>query len=641
MQKAQWMGVRTACLFLGWLHVAGCTSIQPEAIDSPARLKTLKLAELMNIEVTSVSRTATTLAATAAAVDVITSEDIRRSGATTLAEALRLAPNLQVAQANAHDWAITARGFNSASVNTGSLANKLLVMIDGRSVYTPLFGGVFWDVQHVPLDDIERIEVVSGPGGTLWGANAVNGVINVITRSAQQTQGGRASIAAGPSAVANGVVRYGGAIGADLHYRAYGQRFDGASTRRLDRDGGDDWRLTQGGFRTDYRRSDKDTLTVQGDFYEGEEGTPHTAFVNGQNTLARWTHNSSPQSEWVLQFYLDRAVLTFAQNRFRNELQTADFDLQHQLRHGQQHAIVWGIGYRHMRDEVRNSGSFAFRPDLRTMRLASAFVQDEIALRSDLKLTVGTKLEHNDFTGLEAQPSVRVAWMPPAKQMAWAAVSRAVRSPSRLDTELTTRTTVGNPDFHSETVMAYEAGYRIEPREWASLSLAAFHNRYDDIRSINQTSPQTPLFFGNDQAVKSSGIELSGLFVATSRWRLRGGFTHLRKSFRTTSSEVLPFSAAFEAQDPSHQLLVQSILDLPRGVQFDVIGRYVSEIPATPLSPRIAPYATADVRLAWRKDWWEIAAIGRNLAGHHAEFASPIAAFEIPASVQGRFTVTW
>jgi iron complex outermembrane receptor protein len=621
----------------------GCRSAFDAPADAPDTLKKMALADLMNIEVTSVSRTATTLSETAAAVEVITGEDIRRSGATTLAEALQLAPNLQVAQVNSHDWAVTARGFNGASVSTGSIANKLLVMIDGRSIYTPLFAGVFWDAQSVPLEDIDRIEIVSGPGGTLWGANAVNGVINVITKSAGESQGGRVSLRAGPFAGKAGEVRYGGAIGKDLHYRAYGQWMEGDSTRRLNTDGRDDWELRQGGFRIDQQRSANDTLTLQGDAYEGEQGTPHTAFINGQNTLLRWTHGASPRSEWTTQVYFDRAVRTFPRAGFRDELQTFDADLQHSYRPGGRHAIVWGAGYRHMRDDVRNGPSFAFLPAKRTLRLASAFIQDEIAARDDLKVTLGAKLEHNDYSGLEAQPSVRVAWTPQAqrRQMAWAAVSRAVRSPSRLDAELTTRTTVGNEDFTSERVMAYELGYRVAPNDSLSLALSGFHNRYSDVRSVNQTSPQTPLFFANDQSATSHGVELSALWSVADWWRVRGGWTWMNKDFRATSAQVSPISPPFEAQDPDAQLLLQSNVDITSNIEFDVIARYVGEIPASLLNPRIAPYATADIRLAWRTGHWELAAIGRNLGGSHPEFVSPVAPFEIPSSVQGRLTFSW
>jgi iron complex outermembrane recepter protein len=588
-------------LYVGAVALGGCRSVSdvPPASATPTALKKLTLEELMNIEVTSVGRGPAPLSETAAAVQVITGEDIRRSGATTLAEALRLAPNLQVAQVNAHDWAITARGFNGVSVSTGSTANKLLVMIDGRSVYTPLFGGVFWDVQQVSLDDVDRIEVMSGPAGTLWGANAVNGVINVITKSAEETHGPRVSLTSGTSLRTSATARYGGKIGPDFSYRAYGQRLDASSTERGGGDAHDEWNLKQGGFRTDYRPSKGDSVTVQGDFYEGRQGDPSTAFVNGQNLVARWSHVASSRSDWVAQVYLDRTARTFPTAGFREELQTADFDFQYRLAVGAEHTILWGAGYRHMRDDLRNGAGFSFLPAKRTMRLASGFVQNEYTpTGKPLKLIVGTKLEHNGFSGLEVQPSARLAWTPPGRHMAWAAASRAVRSPTRLDTEISTPTTGPNPDFAAENVAAYEIGYRVSPVDAVSLSVAAFHNRYTDIRSINQTNAQPALIFANDQEATSSGVELSGAVQAAEWWRVRGGYTYLHKSFRALTPQVLAFSEAFEAQDPSNQIILQSLMDLPRRVQFDIVVRYVDELPATLLGPRIAPYATADVRLA-------------------------------------------
>ncbi|HEX6639625.1 MAG TPA: TonB-dependent receptor plug domain-containing protein [Thermoanaerobaculia bacterium] len=635
----------TAAAMLSFLLLGACASL-PEASSAPTpvALKKLTLRELMDVEVTSVSRGPSKLSHTAASIQVITRDDIHRSGATTLAEALRLAPNLQIAQTNSHDWAITARGFNGASVATGSIANKLLVMIDGRSVYTPLFGGVFWDAQHVPLDDIDRIEVVSGPGGTLWGANAVNGVINIITRSAEETQGGRVTLAAGSFIDALGMVRYGGAIGRDFTYRVYGQFLDAGSTKRANgADAHDDWTLTQGGMRADYRKSDADRVTVQADFYDGDQGIPSTALIDGQNVMARWTHVTSPQSDWLLQFYYDRTGRRFAQTTFREELRTADLDFQHRFAAGARNSVLWGAGYRHMWDEAEDGGSFSFRPLQKTMRLFSAFVQDELTTAdAALKLTIGAKLEHNEFSGLETQPSVRLAWTPPGRQMAWAAASRAVRSPSRLDTEIRTGPTRGSADFASENVIAYEIGYRVTPAESLSLSVAAFHNSYTDIRSINQNAvPPGGFLLANDQEATTFGIELAGAFQPTAWWRLRGGFTHLEEDFRSLGPQVLAFSAAFEAQDPQNRVMLQSVMDLPRGVQLDVVARHVAALPATLLGPTIPAYTTADVRLAWSIARWELAAIARNLAGDHPEFNSPVLWYEIPPSIQGRLTFTW
>jgi iron complex outermembrane receptor protein len=628
------------------LVLGGCASLPPASIapPTPVALKKLSLRELMDVELTSVSRGPTKLSQTAASIQVITNDDIRRSGATTLAEALRLAPNLQVAQTNGHDWAITARGFNGASVATGSIANKLLVMIDGRSIYTPLFGGVFWDAQHVALEDIDRIEVVSGPGGTLWGANAVNGVINIITRSAAVTQGGTVTLAAGSLLEKYGSVRYGGTVGRDFSYRVYGQHLDAGSTIRANgADAHDDWNLTQAGVRTDYRRSDADSVTVQGDFYEGDQGIPSTTFIHGQNVLARWSHVTSPQSDWMLQLYYDRTKRTFPRASFVEELQTADVDFQHRFAIGGRSSFLWGVGYRHMWDDVHNGGSFSFLPAKKTMRLASAFVQDELTSADRaLKLTVGAKFEHNAFSGLEAQPSVRLAWTPAGRQMAWAAGSRAVRSPARIDTEIRTGPTRGNPDFAAEKVTAYEIGYRITPAETLSLSVSAFHNRYSDVRSINQNvTPPGGLLLANDLQAITFGIELAAAFQPAAWWRLRGGYTHLEEEFRILTAQVLAFSEAFEAHDPQSQFLLQSVMDLPRGMQLDIVARHIAELPATLLGPTIPAYTTADIRLAKRIARWEISAVAQNLAGDHPEFNSSGLWYEIPRSFQGRLSFTW
>ena len=381
---------------------------------------------------------------------------------------------------------------------------------------------------------------------------------------------------------------------------------------------------------------------MQGDGYQGREGTPDSTFVNGQNVIARWTHATSPRSDWIAQFYVDRTVRTLPRAGFRDELRTADLDFQHRFPLGGRQAIVWGGGYRHMRDEVRNGSSFGFLPAERTMRLISAFVQDELSAGRAMKLIAGVKVEHNDFSGLEAQPSIRLAWTPPGRRMAWAAVSRAVRAPSRFDSDFTTRTTFGNPNFESETVVAYEAGYRVRLQGSASLSISAFHNRYGAIRSLNlPASDARTVIFENDQRATSSGVELSGLFEASPWWRLRGGYTYLQKSFRSVNPLVLPASAPIEAQDPKNQLLVQSLMDLPHEVQLDAVARWIGELPATLIGPRIAPYVTADLRLARRISRWELAAIARNIGGRHPEFVSPGGSYEIPRSLLARVTVTW
>src|SRR6266487_2778710 len=345
------------------------------ASRAPSELKKLSLDELLNTEVTSVSRRPEKLSETALAIQVITQEDIRRSGVTSLPEALRLAPNLQVAQVNSHDWAINARGFNN------TLANKLLVMIDGRAVYTPLYAGVFWEVQNVLLEDVDRIEVVSGPGGTLWGANAVNGVINIITRSAKDSQGLLVTGGGGSLLQDFGAVRYGGAAGSNFFYRIYGQRFDrNNSVLANGNDAPDRWDMTQGGFRTDWYPSDANTLTFQGDFYAGsEQGVVADTTVDGQNALGRWAHVFSEESELQVQMYFDRTWRDIP-NQLAEDLKTYDFDFQHRFACGERQRIVYGAGYRLMQDRVKNTPLISFLPPNRNLQLFSGFLQDEITL---------------------------------------------------------------------------------------------------------------------------------------------------------------------------------------------------------------------------------------------------------------------
>jgi iron complex outermembrane receptor protein len=604
------------------------------------RLKQLSLEDLMNQEVTTVSRTPERLFDTASAIQVVRGEDIQRSGALTLGDALRLAPNLQVAQQNAHDWAITARGFNGAPLANNSLADKLLVMIDGRSIYTPLFGGVFWDVQQVLLQDIDRIEVVSGPGATLWGANAVNGVINIVTKSARDTQGLTVTGGAGSFLRDFGAVQYGGGS-SNIFYRVYGQRFDHDSSHLPNGDSAiDDWDLTQGGFRMDYYPTEENTLTFQGDFYSGAEGTPEDVRVDGQNVLGKWERKFSEESELIVNAYYDRTWRHTLSADFTDQINTFDLDVQHRLPLGERQVLLWGGEYRLMSGEVNNTPALSFSPARSDMQLFSGFVQDEIQLVPErLTLTLGTKLEHNDFSGFEAQPSARISWTLTSRQTLWAAISRSVRSPARFDAdEITPFLTTPNGDFKSEKVLAYEIGYRIRPIDEVTLSLAGFYNDYDDLRSLN-IGPNQPtlLVFANDQSGQSWGLEFSGSYQATEWWRFRGGYSFFGKDLDAENAFVFPGSATFEGDDPESQALLQSIMNLPENFQFDMVGRYVTSLPETFLpTPKVPAYFTFDARLAWHYKRIELALIGRNLADNqHPEFG----VLEIPRSVFGK--ITW
>src|SRR5579859_7008191 len=466
------VGSRLTCAIA--LSLCAASAAEADGPSTIVELKQLNVEDLMNVEVTSVSRHPEKLLAAASAIQVITQEDIRRSGATSIPEALRLADNLQVAQKNSHDWAISARGFNT------DLANKLLVMIDGRTVYTPLYSGVFWDVQDYLLEDIDRIEVISGPGGALWGANAVNGVINIITKSAKDTQGMYAEAGGGSQPQDFAGVRYGGALGADTAFRVYSKYFDRSAEVLANGDSASDsWRQGRAGVRVDSEASARDRLTLQGDYYDSRESeqTGGIAALSGANVLGRWTRSVSENSDWSLQSYIDQthlgdpvAPLTVSGVQFSppgtlyDDLTTYDVDFQDRFSLGARHRVVWGLGYRRTQDAVIEAPAVGFFPAVLDQNLYSGFVQDEIAFPKNLSFTLGTKLEHNDYTGFEFEPDARFSWAVSSEQALWAAVSRAVRTPSRIDHDLSEGTPPylvllkGSANFTSEALLAYELG---------------------------------------------------------------------------------------------------------------------------------------------------------------------------------------
>lgn len=622
--------------------VAVMAQTNTQLTDDIASLKRLPFEELLNLEITTVSKRAERLVDAASAVQVITSEDIRRSGASSLPEALRLASSLQVAQVDSRQWAISARGFSSTT------ANKLQVMIDGRSIYTPLFSGVFWDVQNVMLEDIDRIEVISGPGATLWGANAVNGVINVVRKSARDTQGALVSGGAGSFLNGFGSVRYGDKIGQDLYFRIYGMGFERDNTLlQSGRNATNDWFIGQGGFRADWLPSHGEVVTFQGDFYGGaiEQAAPGDTTVNGQNLLGRWRHPLSEDSDLTLQMYWDRTWRRIP-NTFSEDLNTYDIDFQHRLPIGDRNKFIWGAGYRLMADEVDNSAVLAFLPARRNLQLFSAFLQDEITVLEDrLFLTLGSKFEHNDYSGFEFQPSGRIAWMPVTNQTLWAAVSRAVRSPSRIDTEVFAPGAPpfflrgGGDRFDSEKLIAYELGYRAQLNRRVGLSLSTFFNDYDDIRS-SEPIPGAPgqTIFLNGLRAETYGVELSVTWQALDWWRLRGGYIYFRKHIFFDDS-LDSNRGRSEGNDPHHQFLVQSMINLPGHVEFDSVLRYVDNL--NQVGPSVPGYVSLDLRLAWQPTPnWEIALVGQNLLDNqHPEFGALATRQEIPRSVYGK--VTW
>lgn len=591
----------------------------------------LSIEDLANIQITSVSKKPERLAAAAASVFVITADDIRRSGAVNIPEALRLAPNLQVAQSNGTTYAISARGMNGSN---NSAPNKLLVMIDGRSVYAPLFSGVFWEVQDVVLEDIERIEVISGPGGTLWGVNAVNGVINITTRHAAETQNSLLSLRAGTRG-SDSAFRQGGSAG-DWAWRAYGKYQDVRQTELVSGAAVDDARhLAQLGFRAD-RAQGADRFTVQGAAYRGraEQPLPGSLSVDGislalgpisstgSNLTAAWTHALEGGGELALQGYIDYSkrdvIPTYAES-----LTIADLQLQHSLAASGGHHLVWGANYRHSWDQVSNGPLFAFLPAKLGQTWASLFAQDEIALADTVRLTLGARAERNDYTGTEWLPTLRLGWTPSASHSFWSGLSRTVRAPSRLDvdTYLPAQPPYllnGGPQVRAEVAKVLELGYRGQPHKDLSLSVAAFQHDYDDLRTQEIVSFDPPqLIFSNQMEGKARGIEIWSSYQAASWWRLNAGFMALHQRFTLkpgSTDEVGPGSAR---KDPSHTAQLRSSFSLAPDKDLDVMLRKVGAL----ANPAVPSYTALDARLAWRpRRDVEVSLLGKNLNGSHAEY---------------------
>jgi len=629
---------------------------------STGDLKQLSLEELMDIQVTSVARHSESILQAPASVQVITRDEIRNSGVTSIAEALRLADNLQVAQKNSHDWGISARGFNTA------LANKLLVMIDGRTVYTPLFSGVFWNDQDYLLEDIERIEVISGPGGTLWGANAVNGVINIITRSAADTQGAYAEAGGGNQLKTLAGARYGGSFGSGASYRVYGKYFDrDDEVYPSGQSAGDGWHQAQTGFRIDSTASARDMLSLHGDFYQGHAGidTGGAAQTAGGNVLGRWTHTMSDESDLNLQTYYDRTHLIDPIPRavlnglvlapaglLHDELTTYDIDLQHRFALAGRNSLVWGLGYRYTHDVVQNAPGLGFFPTTLNQSLFSAFLQDEIAIRADLSLILGSKIEHNDYTGFEYEPNIRVRWSLAQDQSLWSAISRAARTPSRIDRDLAEPAppylTIlkGGSDYGSEYVTAYEVGYkgRISPGSTASVSV--FRNDYRDVRSTSIT-PGTviPIFFANNLAGHTEGVEVSADEQLLEFWSLHAGYNYLHESLHVRPGQFDLNNALNETSDPKHRFSVRSSLSLPARLQWDAAIRWVDALVVLGsggIVSEVPAYFELDTRIAWAlSPSFEVSVTGQNLLhDHHPEYGFPSPArIEIQRSVYGK--IAW
>lgn len=636
---------------------------------TPTALKRLSIEQLMDVEVTSVSKTRESLLNAAAAVSIVTGEDIRRSGATTVPEALRFVPGLFVARETSNSWSVSSRGFSGVN------SQELLVLSDTRSIYTPLFSGVFWDVQDYLMDDIDRIEVIRGPGGALWGSNAVNGVINITTKAAQDTQGGYFEARTGTQEHVTTALRYGGQLGDNAYFRVFGKFTD--QDAELDPPGAspDNWRLGHVGFRSDWHASSQDAVTVQGDLYDGHIGlvVPSVSVIgrpspagrletgaNGGNVLGRWQHAFDAASDIQLRLYYDRTHRN--DPSFLDELDTIDLDFQHRFLLARRHEITWGLGYRLLNDRNEGRGVFELNPPSARDRLYSGFFQDQVSLGQTVRVTMGTKLEHNDYSGYEVQPSLRVAWDLAEARTLWAAVSRAVRVPDRLERDVDIDATdptapvvvrlVGNPQFHAEELLAFELGYRWQLAPNLSLDLATFHNRYTGLASLEFATPFVdpntgrtilPVVNRNLTDGRAEGIETAVTYSPQSNWRLSLDYSYIDMSL-TAHGMDLNRGQWVEGSTPRNQVGLRSYLDLPRGLQLDVQFRALSAVtrlPASVTGEQIAGYRELDVRLGWRlAHHVQLSLDGRDLLhAHHVEFGAPYQRSTIRRSVYGK--IAW
>ncbi|HEV2489103.1 MAG TPA: TonB-dependent receptor [Candidatus Acidoferrales bacterium] len=634
-----------------WIIAALTVGFPVQAQDPLLNPSSMSIEQLMQVEVTSVSKKEEKLSRTASAVFVITQADIRRSGATNIPDLLRMVPGLDVAQANSSTWAISSRGFNDQA------ANKLLVLIDGRTVYSPLFGGVFWDAQQIPVETIDRIEVIRGPGAAVWGANAVNGVINITTKKASDTQGELISGGGGTYEHGFGTALYGGKMGSDTYYRVFMNAFNRNHFNGFTgQNGHDDWDMYRTGFRVDSKLGAKDSITVQGDAYNGSEAEvvaavtsfqqPQPQILNlrqglgGWDVLSRWDRAISSTSQTALQVYFDRTNRgdpTYGEGR-----DTLDFDFENHIAWGSRQDFVWGLGYRTTSDNIRGSIRVSFNPPSETDQLFSSFVQDEIAIvRERLYLTLGSKFEHNHFTGFGLQPNARLAWVVNDKNMFWAAVSRALQTPSR-DSEVRFNESVstgpsGLPlvvsvfggEDENEILLAEEIGYRTQVSDHLSMDLTSFYNSYTDLTSAElgtlfmESNPAPthwvlPFTSANLLHGESHGGEIALNWKPTNRWILNPGYSYLQLHIhRAPTSTDARSVITIEGSSPREQAQLCSHLELAPRWEWDTSVYFVGRLAAL----QIPSYTRLDAGLTWKfGEKMSFGVVGQNLLhDHHLE----------------------
>jgi iron complex outermembrane receptor protein len=603
--------------------------------NDPPPLAAATLEQLVNLEITTVSRKEQKLANAPAAVFVLTQEDIRRSGALTIPDALRMVPGLHVAQISSSQWAISARGFN------GRFANKMLVMVDGRTVYNPLFSGVYWEsVADTLLEDVERIEVVRGPGATMWGANAVNGVIHIITKHTRDTQGSFVATGAGPEGLAFSHFRHGGNAGRRGTYRVFGKydRHPDSPSGHGFAEARDSWRNARAGFRADWSLSEAVYLSVQAGGYSTSardsilvpvpappyvRNTSASADADGGFLLGRFDFAHGESASTSFQTFFERGARD--EGLGSGHIESLDFELQHR-RSLARHDLIVGLGYRRLSEPFGDSPHIHVEmavPGL-THGLANVFLQDDITLRTDLHLIAGVKLEHNYFTGLETQPSIQALWTPSRKQTVWGSISRAVRTPSRAENDLTvhklffpTGTPLpglllvqGSGSYRSESLQAHEIGYRVQPFRSLALDLSVFHNSYSRLRSVDLLPTRVellpgagpvavlPSVFSNSLRGHTSGFEASVQWSARPNWRLVGGYSSLCSELQFTGSGPSPATLGLPSvlPDPAHRFQLRSLYDLTRKLELDAALYAVSSVPGY----AIPAYFRPDLRLGWR-----------------------------------------